>query len=83
MEEFPAWAPYAGAHDEVVPPLAVGERRCGSLERLRAAETDVATRLPVTTSVDHVLLISGTDQPDSWRTVARLSLSAASSAGPG
>lgn len=74
--EFPAWPPYGGAHDDVVPHLTVGERACGSLARLRAAEADVVRRLPVATSVDHALLISGTDQPDSWRTVARLPLSA-------
>lgn len=82
VEEFPAWPPYGGAHDDVVPHLTVGERRCGSPERLRAAEADVATRLPVTTSVDHALLISGTEQPGSWRTVARLPLSAARPGGP-
>ncbi len=74
--EFPQWPPYGGAHGDVVPHLTVGERRRGSLARLRAAEADVAPRLPVEADVDHALLMAGTDRPDSWAALARLPLSA-------
>jgi hypothetical protein len=33
--------------------------------------------LPFSQHIDHVLLIAGTDSPDSWRTLARLALAPA------
>lgn len=73
--EFPEHPPYGGAHDDVVPHLTVGEARFGTLDELRAAEVAVLAQLPVTARIDHALLIAGTDQPDSWSTVATLALS--------
>ncbi|GAA4753829.1 2'-5' RNA ligase family protein [Nocardioides endophyticus] len=72
--EFPAHKPYGGEHDDVVPHLTVGESRRGSAKELRAAEVDVSSKLPFTAHIDHGLLIAGTDQPDSWHTVATLPL---------
>lgn len=74
--EFPQWPPYGGVHPDVVPHLTLGERRRGSLAQLRAAEADVAARLPVVDTVDHALLIAGAARPDSWAPVASLPLSA-------
>lgn len=72
--EFPGHPPYGGAFDDVVPHLTVGELRSGTPAGLRAAEADVTARLPVTTRIEHALVIHGTSQPDSWRTVATLPL---------
>jgi 2'-5' RNA ligase superfamily len=44
------------------------------LEPLSAAEMVVQSRLPFRQRVDHVLLITGSEQPQSWRTVKRLLL---------
>jgi 2'-5' RNA ligase len=71
-DEFPGFAPYGGAFDDVVPHLTVGESE--SVDELRAAELDVSGHLPFVARVEHALLIAGTDQPDSWRTVAELPL---------
>lgn len=71
---FPNYPPYGGAFDGVVPHLTVGERKCGTLDDLRAAERDVRTRLPVGAYIDHALLIAGAAAPASWRTVRRLPL---------
>lgn len=76
---FPGHLPYGGEHDDVIPHLTVGESRRGSIEDLRAAEADVSRRLPLTVRVDHALLMAGTDQPSSWRAVASLPFSAATS----
>jgi 2'-5' RNA ligase len=71
-DEFPGFAPYGGAFDDVVPHLTVGEST--STDELRAAELAVAGSLPFTARIEHALLIAGTDQPGSWRTVAELPL---------
>jgi 2'-5' RNA ligase len=72
VERFPGYRPYGGEFDEVIPHLTVGESRRGTADDLRAAEADVSTKLPITAHIDHALLIAGTDQPDSWHTVAEL-----------
>jgi len=74
VEQFPDHKPYGGLHDVIVPHLTVGESARGSLTELKAAEADVLTGLPFTAHIDHVLLIAGSDQRDSWRTVAVLPL---------
>ncbi len=74
VAEFPAYLPYGGEHDDVVPHLTVGESRRGSVDELKAAEVDVISKLPFTAHIDHALLIAGTDQPNSWHTVATLPL---------
>lgn len=74
VARFPDFPPYGGAFDDVVPHLTVGESRSGTFEDLRAAEVEVSRMLPITTRIDHALLIAGTDRPGSWHTVARLPL---------
>lgn len=74
VERSPGYLPYGGVPDDVVPHLTVGESRSGTVDDLKAAESDISGKLPVTARIDHALLIAGTDQPDSWRTVARLPL---------
>jgi len=73
-ERFPGYLPYGGVHDDVVPHLTVGASRRGTVDDLRAAESDISGRLPIAAHVDHALLMAGTDRPASWRTVARLPL---------
>jgi 2'-5' RNA ligase len=72
VERFPAYEPYGGEFEEVVPHLTIGDTPCGSVAALRAAEAEVARRLPIRARIDHALLIAGTDAPDSWRTLAKL-----------
>jgi 2'-5' RNA ligase len=74
VERFPSYRPYGGEFDEVVPHLTVGESRRGTADDLRAAETDVSRKLPITARIEHALLIAGTDRPDSWQTLAELPL---------
>jgi 2'-5' RNA ligase len=74
VARFPGYPPYGGVYDDVVPHLTVGESRRGTVEELRAAEHDIGGQLPIAARIDHALLMAGTDQPDSWRTVARLPL---------
>jgi hypothetical protein len=72
VDRFPDYPPYGGEFDDLVPHLTVGDSRRGTLDDLRAAEADVRTRLPITARIEHALLIAGTDQPDSWHTLAEL-----------
>jgi hypothetical protein len=71
---FPACPPYEGQYDDIVPHLTVGELAMGGLDDLRAAEAAVRVHLPLTAWIDHALLIAGSSQPRSWRTVLRLPL---------
>lgn len=78
---FPDHPPYGGAHgtgpDDVQPHLTLAERALAGpagLDALRAAEADVRTRLPFSQHLDHALLITGSGQPRSWRTLRRLDL---------
>ena len=75
--QFPGYPPYGGQFDDVVPHLTVGEARFGTVDELKAVAVDVSRHLPITARIDHALLIAGTDQPNSWRTVARFQLGAA------
>jgi 2'-5' RNA ligase len=75
-EAFPECPPYQGAHPDLVPHLTVGDRRGGAtVDALRAAETAVATGLPIRAAIDAVLLIEGTQELASWRTVRGFTLS--------
>jgi hypothetical protein len=74
VERFPGYRPYGGKFDEVIPHLTVGESRGGATDDLRAAEAEVSRMLPITARIEHGLLIEGTDQPDSWHTLAELPL---------
>lgn len=73
-KEFPDYPPYGGAFKDVVPHLTIGELRRGTVAQLRAAEADVARRLPFSARIDHALLIAGTSGPNSWHRVAMLPL---------
>ena len=78
--EFPQHPPYGGAYREVVPHLTVGERRSGSTSALRAAEAAVELALPMKVCIARAVLIAGTQEPGSWRTVHELPLGAATTA---
>jgi 2'-5' RNA ligase len=69
---FPETPPYGGIHDDVIPHLTIGHGH--PLRVLRAAAEEVSGRLPVTATVDRVLLIAGSTGPGSWRTLHELAL---------
>jgi 2'-5' RNA ligase len=71
---FPQHRPYGGAHDDVVPHLTVAQRRMADLAAVKAAEQAVRPDLPVTTRIDRVLLIAGTEAPNSWRVLHKFTL---------
>lgn len=70
---FPQHPPYGGAHDDIVPHLTIADRQ-GDRQAMLAAERSVQDQLPVTATIDRVLLIAGAQAPRSWRTVAQLPL---------
>ena len=74
FEAFPDYPPYAGAHDESVPHLTVGERRLADLSALTHAEQKVSAHLPCFARIDTVLLIEGASAPQSWRLVQEFPL---------
>lgn len=73
-KRFPQYPPYGGTFDDVVPHVTVGESGRGSLAELRAAEVAVRAHLPIRTRIERVLLIAGTEAPDSWSTIREFSL---------
>ena len=75
-DAFPSNPPYGGAHDDVVPHLTVGGRRLADAPALEAADRDLRPRLPLSTSIDRLLLVAGTDAPGSWRVLHELPLGA-------
>lgn len=82
---FPDHPPYRGAHPDVVPHLTMGTDRRGDLAGMRWAEQQVREHLPVHARVDRVVLLAGSDAPNSWRQVAEVALPrfGAGSAPPG
>ena len=72
---FPDHPPYGGVHDGIEPHLTVAERALGEPGALADVEVAVRSGLPFDQRVDHVLLIAGSQQPRSWRTLHRLPLS--------
>jgi 2'-5' RNA ligase len=65
--------PYEGAYgDNVTPHLTIGHG--APIERLRAAEAEVAAGPPVRATVRSARLMVGSRQPGSWTTVAELPL---------
>jgi 2'-5' RNA ligase len=65
--------PYEGEHgDDVVPHLTIGHG--APIERLRAAEAEVAAGPPVRAAVRSAVLMTGTREPASWTTLAELPL---------
>lgn len=71
---FPGCPPYAGAHDDIVPHLTIGDS--ASESDLSTAAESVRAHLPIQANVVTAHLICGSRAPDSWRTVAELPLGA-------
>ena len=71
-ERFPDHPPYGGAHRDVVPHVTIGAGE--AVEPLREAARAVAGLLPLRAEVSSVRVISGSQEPGSWRTVAELPL---------
>lgn len=80
--QFPRYPPYAGAYAELIPHLTVGSTGgsaggsagTGDIAAMERAATDIRATLPIQAQVDRVLLIAGTDAPDSWHPVAEFPL---------
>ncbi len=72
LRRFPDHPPYGGRFGDPIPHLTVGSTRLGTYPDLREAGDVVNERLPVTVTIDRMLLIAGTDAPDSWQTVAEV-----------
>ncbi len=71
---FPQYPPYGGAYDDVVPHLTIAEQRLADLPTLLAVERAVQSGLPLVAHIESVLLIAGTQAPNSWRIVNELRL---------
>ena len=71
---FPECLPYGGVFDEVVPHLAVAERRFADRATLKGVEHAVVAGLALVARIEHVLLIAGTQAPNSWRILSELPL---------
>jgi 2'-5' RNA ligase len=71
---FPQFPPFGGRYADVVPHLTIGDRPDGGPAALRAAETEVRPALPVRTYVGCAWLMTGTQAPGSWHTIADLPL---------
>jgi 2'-5' RNA ligase len=71
-EAFPLYPPYGGEFDDLAPHLTVGQ--LGTVDQRRAAEAAVQRHLPLTTRVDHLTLLAGSDAPMSWRVLHELPL---------
>jgi 2'-5' RNA ligase len=74
---FPQCPPYRGVHDDVIPHLTVAESRMADLPAVQAAEQAVQPGLPLSTRIERLLLIAGTEAPRSWRALHELPLRAA------
>jgi 2'-5' RNA ligase len=64
---FPETPPYTGAYTDVVPHLTIGHDAPN--HELRRAASAVSASLPIHADIDVVRLISGSPEPDSWRTL--------------
>jgi len=74
-DAFPECPPYGGAFGEPVPHLTIGDRSGGaSRADLQAAESAVASRLPVRATADTIVLMTGRREPGSWQTTHAFSL---------
>lgn len=71
---FPDFPPYGGAFADPVAHLTVAERALGQPGDLAAVEAAVQPVLPIRQRIDHVLLIAGNQQPNSWRILHRIDL---------
>jgi 2'-5' RNA ligase len=73
-DAFPDHPPYGGVYDDIEPHLTVAEQALAQQGTLESVEHVLRSGLPFRQRVDHALLISGSEQPRSWRTVHRLPL---------
>ena len=72
MDEFPGYEPYAGAFDEIVPHLTVGDR--GAVAELRRAADAVSPRLPIDARATEVWLMVGAPAHGQWTVHSRFPL---------
>jgi len=71
--EFPAFPPYRGEHDDVIPHLTIGQD--APVGALRRAAKHVTAHLPIETHAEEVWLMTGTQTARSWVLKARFELS--------
>jgi 2'-5' RNA ligase len=71
--EFPAFPPFGGIHEAVVPHLTIAQTEDGTA--MTAAQDDVAHHLPIRTRVAEVALME--HRGEAWRPRARVALSPA------
>ena len=74
VDAFPDFPPYGGAYDDVIPHLTVGDG--APRADLEAAARDVRRHLPVACAAREVVLMAGTEEPNSWSVKERFSLAA-------
>jgi 2'-5' RNA ligase len=72
VDEFPAYLPYRGVYDDVVPHLTIGQD--APVHVLQDAATNVAGHLPIAARADEIWLMVGTRRKRSWRTHTRFEL---------
>jgi 2'-5' RNA ligase len=72
VREFPAFPPFGGQYENVVPHLTVANG--APLDDMLAAERQVAPRLPFSMAVTQVQVLAGTTVAGSWCTLAELPL---------
>jgi len=72
MDEFPGYAPYGGAFDDIVPHLTVGDR--GDAAELRRAADAVVPHLPIDARATEVWLMVGTPARGPWTVHSRFPL---------
>lgn len=72
VDEFPAYLPYRGAYDDVVPHLTLGQD--APMDLLHDAATNVAGHLPIAAHANEIWLMAGTRSQRSWRTHTRFEL---------
>lgn len=71
---FPLHPPYGGVHEDVLPHLTLAEARLTDQASMDRAEEEAQRRLPLSSHIDHLLLIAGTESPDSWRVLQSVPL---------
>jgi len=71
-QRFPDYPPYNGAYEDIVPHLTIGENR--PAETMRLAAQAVERLLPIGARISRAMLIQGSNQAKSWRTVTDLPL---------
>jgi 2'-5' RNA ligase len=69
VDEFPAYLPYRGAYDDVVPHLTIGQD--APVADLQDAAKNVAGHLPIAARADEIWLMVGTRSERSWHTHTR------------